>query len=859
MFYECIGPNQYLFTMKLFRDCNSTGAAFDDPATFGFFNSDGDLVGSTTAFVGDIQSINTDLDTPCLGFPPDICVEEGIYTFEVTLPNDSETFEVVYQRCCRNGTIQNLIDPGAQGLTIVATVPPASVAACNSSPSFDNFPPPVLCAGETLVFDHSATDADGDELVYSLCAPYIGATQAMPMPGIPSNPPYAEVSWGAGFSAVEPLNGNPGLAINSETGLLTGVPTQLGQFVVGVCVEEWRDGQLVSTNTRDFQFNVQFCDVSSEAIIAEPSDQDLCQGLTFTFQNLSNPANDYVWTFGDPTTEDDFSTAFNTMYTFPDTGLYTIMLISNPGFVCSDTAILNLPLYNGIEVDIDSWDFVCVNGQQVYSFNAGGTYDEDQTSLVWDFGPNATPATASGETVVGISFSETGEQPIQITATQNICTGVDNFFLNVSPAPVVSINPQTLFCNGFGYGFSQTSTNANTFLWDFGVSGTDDDQSNMQNPIFTYPSEGIYTVTLTASTQSNCPATVTEVFDIRPLLAPEIEPIPVYCYEGHSVDLFADGLYTPDADFQWEIAGAFPPTSSAENPEDLFFLEPGNYPAELTMSENGCSRSVTSIIRIHANPIAEFSANPVVGCTPLSVTFTNESFTQSSSVDYDWDFGDGTQSKSQTLSHTYTHPGIYTVSLFLENLNGCLDSDGITKTNLIEVLPTPQAGFKLDPIVLSVVDPTVEVIDASEGALTWTYHFDGQSFSVAEFSHTLENIEPQPIRQTVMNEHGCKDEAFGEIFISDHLIYVPTAFTPDGDGLNDIFKPVLTGVVNYEMHIMDRWGTKVYSEEDVQRGWDGGGTSKAYFAEAGVYQYIIRVTDFLGWNYDYTGTITLIR
>jgi gliding motility-associated-like protein len=859
MYYECIGDNQYQFTMKLYRDCNSSGAFFDNPATFAVFNEANALLFTQTSSVGTIEEVNTDLDNPCIAVPPNICVEEGTYTFVITFPDANQTYQVVYQRCCRNQTIQNLVNPGAQGLTIVATVPPSDLAVCNSSPSFNNFPPPVLCAQETLIFDHSATDPDGDSLVYSLCSPYIGGTQDDPMPVPPSNPPYAEVSWGGGASATNPITGAPGLSINPVTGMLIGVPTVLGQYVVGVCVEEWRDGQLLSTNTRDFQFNVAFCEQPSQALVAQPEIDDLCQGLTFTFQNESNPDNVFVWDFGDPTTDDDVSNIYSPTYTFPDTGVYTVMLVTNPDFFCSDTFLLNLPLFYEVSVEITSSAFECENGLQVFSFSSDGEFDQVNSTVIWDFGPNGNPSTSEGINVSDVSFTDSGDQEVTVSVLNNVCTAVDEVELNVVPAPTAEITPQSIFCNGLNYAFSQQSTNATQYIWDFGVSEGDDDQSTQTGVNFTFPEPGSYTVSLTAWSAGNCPVTTTEVFDIRPLLDAEIEPVPVQCFDNNSVDFEAAGSYTSNASFSWQFENALPEVSTAENPQDLFFLEPGIHDVMITISENGCTRSDSIEVIVHENPYADFEASPLSGCAPLDVNFFNNSFSQSSNVAYEWDFGDGNLQNSRAIKHMYVRPGTYTVSLYLENLSGCIDSDQMTKEALIEVLPTPQAGFKIDPIMLSVIDPRVEITDASIGGTSCAYVFDEQEFLTCDFEHLLNNVVPQPIRQTVFNEYGCFDTAEGEIFISDHMVYIPNSFTPDGDGLNEIFAPVMTGVVQYEMHITDRWGRVVYSNTNVERGWDGSGMDGEYYTQAGLYHYLIRVTDNLGWNFDYTGTITLLR
>ena len=470
MYYVCNDNGDYIFTMKLYRDCNGPGAQFDNPANFAVFDDNDILVDQVQATVFNIEEIDPSFDSPCLNFPPDICVEEGSYQFMLQLDTDISGYRVVYQRCCRNPTVQNLENPGAQGLTIVAEVPQTNVADCNSSPFFNSFPPPILCSFEPLVFDHSATDPDGDELIYSLCAPYTGGSQADPLPIPPSNPPFAELQYAFGYSALDPLNADPMLSIDPATGLLTGTPTMQGQYVVGVCVEEWRNGILIGVNKRDFQFNVAPCEPISEALIQEIDDFELCDDLTFTFFNQSNPDNEYVWDFGDPTTDDDISIGFNGQYTYPDTGTYVVTLISNPGVFCSDTTEIIVPVYYEATIDIESFDFECINGEPVYSFTAGGTFQQGASTILWDFGPGSNPQTADGLTATGISFDTPGVKNIQVQAIENICEAQSTIQFTVPDPPEVSIDPQTEFCSGLNISFTQSSQNASLFSWEFGDS-----------------------------------------------------------------------------------------------------------------------------------------------------------------------------------------------------------------------------------------------------------------------------------------------------------------------------------------------------------------------------------------------------
>ena len=183
IFYNYLGGNNYQVTLKLYRDCNSSGAVYDNPATVFIFNSSGTLVDSLEIpFPGSVV-LPSSVNNPCFIPPTDVCVEEAIYQATVNLPPLAGGYDLVYQRCCRNNSILNLISPGSVGSTYMAHIPDSALAITNSSPHYNSFPPIFICSGVPLSFDHSATDPDGDSLHYELCAPYLGLDAACPALG----------------------------------------------------------------------------------------------------------------------------------------------------------------------------------------------------------------------------------------------------------------------------------------------------------------------------------------------------------------------------------------------------------------------------------------------------------------------------------------------------------------------------------------------------------------------------------------------------------------------------------------------------------------------------------------------------
>ncbi|UPT68496.1 MAG: hypothetical protein M0D57_07660 [Sphingobacteriales bacterium JAD_PAG50586_3] len=149
LYYECLGNNEYRVILKLYRDCFNGVPDFDNPAPIGIYTSSGILVDMNPNIAGPqplymfdpvVTNLPPVIANPCLVAPPNICVEEGVYEAIVTLPPINGGYTLVYQRCCRNNTILNIVSPGDVGATYTAFIPGPGTFTCNTSPHYTNFP-----------------------------------------------------------------------------------------------------------------------------------------------------------------------------------------------------------------------------------------------------------------------------------------------------------------------------------------------------------------------------------------------------------------------------------------------------------------------------------------------------------------------------------------------------------------------------------------------------------------------------------------------------------------------------------------------------------------------------------------------
>ncbi|MEM8523932.1 MAG: PKD domain-containing protein [Bacteroidota bacterium] len=629
--YECVGEQaggrKYLVKMFIYRDCACTNCAnFDEIAPISIYRCGvkqdcGDFT-SLNAF----DQVNVPISTrgavdppnfPCLELPPNICVEEAIYEFEVTLPISDESYHFVYQRCCRNVTISNIFNPEAAGATYTVAITPAAQEACNNSPVFDAFPPTVICVNQELEFDHAATDADGDQLVYEFCAPLLGGgrqgSTGFPgdanacegvSPNPPCPPPFGTVRYiQPTYTFLNPLAGSPRVNINPNTGLITGTPTNLGQFVVGVCVKEFRNGVLLGEIRRDFQFNVANCQPTVVADIEKDSTiagrqylVNSCGENTVQFENISfreQFIKEWQWSFdisGRTQTFDEWSPSV----TFPDTGRYEGVLILNPGTDCGDTANIFVNIFPRITADFEFEYDTCVAGPVSFT-DLSETQADEIVAWNWSFG--------DGNGVFEQNPMHTYNRPLDFPVTltvrdNNRCiTGITknvNYFpvpslIVISPSDFLGCVPGDIFFDNLSTPIDETYD----IKWDFGDGGTSGDIS----PTHTYTEVGTYDVSIEITSPIGCTTDTffNELIETLPsptagfLITPEdlsnVKPT------AEMIDQSKDAV-----SWYWDFSGLG--TSAQQSPTFTFPDTGQQTVTQIVTHLSGCQDSLTKVIDI---------------------------------------------------------------------------------------------------------------------------------------------------------------------------------------------------------------------------------------------------------------------
>ncbi len=927
--YECLGNNNYRIELQIYRDCFCVDCAdFDDPAFVTVFNQANQVVEVLELglnLLTEVEEVEPNIDGLCLESVPDVCVERSTgYDVVVNLPPTAGGYKLVYQRCCRNQTITNIIDPGATGSTYELQIPDPGLAACNNSPTFNNFPPIIICANYPLIFDHSATDIDGDSLVYRLCTPYTGASQVDPQPQVASSPPYSEINWQFVFDENDQIGGSPPMAIDPVTGLLTGFPDQVGQFVVGVCVDEYRNGNLLSTSIRDFQFNISDCEITTAAVDSDeitPEGEFIlndCGSYEVTFDNESVGADNYYWDFGDPTTTSDNSTVENPTYLYPDTGVYEVLLVANPGLLCTDTAYITLNLYPLL---IPDFSFVAGCSADPVQFTDLSTSDFGNiTEWTWDFGDGSPFSTDQNP---DHTYADGGTYTVSLSLNTDLgCREDVSLSVNIDPSPIPAAENTALCLDAQPIIFSDLSTlsagNIVDWQWDFGDTNT----ATGPNPSHSYAGPGDYDIVLEVTSDEGCVSVFTQSVTIYEIIEADAGDPEQICF-GESIQLFGDA--NVPADFEWTPSGTLN-DATLQNPT----ASPNsstNYTLTTT-DPNGCTDTDQIFVTVEPAPNAEAGQDTdlCLGDSFQLNGFGSDPTGNINNISVEW-------SPNQDISdinilNPTVDPDVPTTYYLTvtELTNFCTWTDSVLVNVILPVSATvtpdtlvcegseiqllaeggdnyswsPSAGLNNPSIADPVASPdvsttyTVTVSNAcfSDQASVFIdvlplpdveagpefdlnigeiVQLDGNS----EYNYnwtppdglsdvSIGNPDAQPLNTTtyyltVISPNGCVNVDSTLVRVTKEFdIWVPNAFSPNADGQNDQIGITTRGIRDLlRFEIYNRWGRLVFETSDLDGKWDG--TYKGVPQDLGAFVYYVRAVNWEDDIMEQKGNITLIR
>lgn len=596
-----------------------------------------------------------------------------------------------------------------------------------------------------------------------------------------------------------------------------------------------------------------------------------CSNTTVTFSDLSTVTNpntiaSWSWNFGDPPSGgNNTSTVQSPTHVFSASGTYTVTLTVTSSSGCVST--INLPVSVGAPpVAAFTSTPVCTNTPMQFT-----NQSVSANSYFWDFGTVLTTDTSSQASPSYI-YTQAGTYTVTlISSAGSGCSDTATMQVTVNPGPAPSYTASQV-CLGSATNFNNLSTvtvgSITNVHWDFGVTSMTNDTSNINAPIFAFPSAGTYNVTLTVTSNNGCQSVLTQAVTVNPLPTAAFTNGPACVNAQMAFTDLSTVVSGNVTSWSWDF-GDGSPLGNSQNPSHGYGNSSSTYTVTLIVGTGfGCLDTVQQVVNISPTPVPLFVGDTLNGCAPLCVNFTDQSTVSTGTLTgWTWDFGDGSPfGYTQNPQHCYATAGTYSVTLTVTSNNGCAAT--LTIPNYITVYPQPVAAFTATPPVTSVLNTTIQFTDNSTGQPNnWVWDF-GDFIGTSTIQHPTYTYDNEisftyTVSLIVTNQYGCTDTARMPVEIQpEFTFYIPNAFTPNGDGKNDLFFGTGIGIDKYDIWIFDRWGNMIFHGQSLNDFWDGRvhkAGSSLDICQEDVYVWKVALTDVFGKNHKYIGHVTLIK
>ncbi|MCX6310112.1 MAG: PKD domain-containing protein [Bacteroidetes bacterium] len=292
-----------------------------------------------------------------------------------------------------------------------------------------------------------------------------------------------------------------------------------------------------------------------------------------------------------------------------------------------------------------------------------------------------------------------------------------------------------------------------------------------------------------------------------------------------------------------------------------FTVQPNNTTTYQVTVSNQCGMTVSNNTTISVNPIPAVTLQPQVlsGCDRVAMIF-NDTNQNNTGDFYSWNFGDSLTGTGNNISHNYEGSGTYNVTVTITSIYGCIGT-GSTIANVI-IYASPHSHFEVTDNVVSELEPTFQFEnDCSMNTIGWQWDFgDNTTDNIPSPAHTYAQKGTYNVRLIATSNGGCADTTEMPVIVEpEFTFYVPNAFTPNGDGNNDVFFAYGSEINSFSMMVFDRWGNLIFTSNDINTGWDGRAKNGSVIAQQDVYVYKILVQDFRGHSHRLTGSFSLLK
>ncbi|MFY8090195.1 MAG: PKD domain-containing protein [Chitinophagaceae bacterium] len=853
LFYRYVGAgaaantSRYEITMRLLRECSSPGAPLNgEVVNIGIYNAATLALTNTLTlaqtFTGAPPSIrNTQGTNACLTVFISVCYQVGIYQSTIDLPNTANGYMLSWTRYSRMD-LQNSNNPmGAIYTTSIPGTTLIGTTGVNSSPKFIDKDTALVCFSSRFSLDFGAVDADGDSLTYEFCDAFTGGNSADPNPPPSTSLSLPTLSYISPYSGLNPM-GNA-VTINRKTGIISGrSPAATGPYVLCVCVTEWRNGVAINKHRKDFIVRVGNCNLPS-AELQQPGYLN-CKSFTNNFENLSTSPSitNYTWSFGQPFRGSlDTSRLPTPTYTYTDTGTFVVRLLISNNFGCTseDTSVMRV--YPGLKANFTATGNCYLNP---YVFNSNGSTNTygPITSYAWDFGQTTITTDTSTQRNTTYTYPNAGNKTVQLIVGNTFgCFDTLANPILVLDKPIINLPfRDTLICSIDTLPL-RSNTGPGIISWtpNYNIQST-----TINNP-FVFPKDTtVYKITVT---ENGCVNTDSITVNVLDFITVDAGVDTTIC----ATDTITLRPISQALGYLWSPTTAMN-NNLIKNPK----IAPTSYTKYYVTANLGKCQDRDSV-QIFPFPYPQViaSADTTI-CfgrrTPISATIAADRFVWQPS---------NSLINATTLNPT-AGPSATTNYIITANYNtGCLKPRSDTVTVNVVPLFNVFAGRDTFVVVNQPLQLNALVQDTTGKSFTWipSSHLNNATIRnpIATLPSSVDSIVYQ-VTARVMPNCIATDDIKVRVFKTAPDIFVPSAFTPNTDGLNEVLKPIAIGITKIDyFNIFNRWGQLLFTTNEIGKGWNGvfNGTKQP----SGTYVYQVQGVDFLGNVITKKGTIVLIR
>ena len=754
------GDYRYKITFHVYRDCSGK-VELDDQITLGvYLNDNNKSLNQQPVFkLVTKERVLPPGSIECDFYRKNVCIEYGLYEGIISLKPYSEGYHITYSRCCRN-VQNNIVQDGAmpsQGQTYYCFIP--STALQNSSPAFYGVPSPYMCVNDTNSFLFDAVDRDGDSLVYRFMRPYQGGSPASSSPAPAASLDTPLLRYKAGYNSLSPFGSNGYTFIDNQTGYTELFSNEVGNFVVGVEVLEYRNGNLLGKIRMDLQIIVLNCiannipDISSNKgqrfeieageelcfnVVGKDPDDDQVKlsarsevfttisGTKATFkESFSDPLNltyEFCWT---PDCDADRDQPYNVYFTVEDDGC-------PPKFNYLDVSIKVLP-FKGAEqltgpttvCNLSSHDYSVIDGSE------GSTYE-------WEIFDGRFIGNSTSESVTAFwnKKSSEGMSPyIRVREiSKNGCLG-DWIQLDVviEESPIISaiIGKDTVCKEDDGLTYSVNDNPGNTYYWET-VNATigSQNRNSIQLSGFNQP---LFNVRVAETNAVGCTSDTVEleVYVIEP--SPSIDGPLIVCPNSTGIQYRAVGASS--STYNWSVVGGIQSSGGNTNTITIDWGDEGVGQISVAeINKFGCL-SIPTVINVSKSYI--LGGNNINGPNEVCefdklVDYDVDTITGSV---YDWTLLGGSQQNGDSSSQIqvdWGSSGIGNIRVVQRAYDPVNNRWCISPPNDLPVTihPLPTANQIIGPIELCQYDDTAVYFISGMPNSTYLWTLNGNSDNI---------------------------------------------------------------------------------------------------------------------------------